>query len=58
MEQATIAKAILWFESMGYHVEQGRGLVRLELDGFSVQLTDNEIKQRAAQWDSELLREN
>jgi len=59
MEQTTIDKAILWYESIGYHAEQGFGMnLYLELDGFSVELTDNEIEGRAQQWDSEQSRED
>ena len=54
MTQEQIDKAILWFDSMGYHAEQiFSGLVYLELDGFSVELSDNEIEGRAEQWDYE-----
>jgi hypothetical protein len=59
MHQTTIEKAILWYESVGYHAEKGYfGHLYLELDGFSVQLTNDEVEGRAQQWDMEQLREN
>jgi hypothetical protein len=58
--QEQIEKAILWFESMGYHVEESYhfGTLRLELDGFSVELSENEVESRAEQWDYEQSRED
>ncbi len=58
ISQEQIEKAILWYESMGYHAEQGFGIVLLELEGFSVELTENEIEGRAEQWDREQTRKD
>jgi hypothetical protein len=60
LSQEQIDKAILWFESMGYHAEEGYylGTLRLELDGFSVELSEDEIKSRAEQYDREQSRED
>jgi hypothetical protein len=54
MHQTTINKAILWFESLGYHAEcDDYSSVYLYIDGFSVQLSTAEVEARAEQWDSE-----
>ena len=59
LTQEQIDKAILWFESMGYHAESDDySSVYLYLDGFSVQLSTAEIEARAEQWDYEQSRED
>ena len=56
LTQEQIDKAILWFESMGYHAEQLFDAVRLECEGFSVILHSVEVEHRASQWDYEQQR--
>ena len=51
-------KAILWFESIGYHAEEHYGKVYLECDFFSVELAEAEVEIRAEQWDDEQSRED
>ena len=51
-------KSILWFESIGYHAEEHYSRVYLELDGFSVELSEGEVEGRAEQWDREMSRED
>ena len=46
-------KAILWFESIGYHAEERYGKVYLECDFFSVELSESEVEFRAEQWDNQ-----
>lgn len=58
LTQEQIEKAILWFESMGYHAERISDTIRLECEGFSVVLHEVEVEHRAEQWDYELSREN
>jgi len=59
MEQTTIDKAILWYESRGYHAEcDDLSSVYLYLDGFDVQLSTAEVEGVAAQWDYEQSRQD
>jgi hypothetical protein len=51
-------KAILWFESIGYHAEECYGKVYLECDFFSVELSEAEVEGRAEQWDDDQSRED
>jgi hypothetical protein len=58
LNQETIDKAIQWYESVGYYAEENFGKVRLECDGFAVELSEREVEFRAEQWDNEQVREN
>jgi hypothetical protein len=57
MQQETLVNAQQWFMSMGYDAQiDDYSSLYLYLDGFSVQLSNGEIKARAEQYLNELNR--
>lgn len=49
MDQETLLNAQAWFENYGYETHIEDGLLYLQLDGFSVELSQSEIENRAEQ---------
>jgi hypothetical protein len=58
IDETTLENAKHWFESMGYNAEIDFGTLYLNLEGFSVELSQSEIENRAEQWTNELNRKN
>ena len=57
MTQEILDNAQLWFESMGYDAQIDYGTIYLSLDGFGVQLSNEEITARAEQYLNEQNRD-
>lgn len=60
LREGTLENAAAWFESLGYSVTLNEvyDTMYLELDGFSVELSREEIVCRASQWVQHLKRED
>lgn len=58
IEDNKLENARHWFESLGYQVDISYGTLYLELESFSVQLSQSEIEARAEQWINELNRQD
>jgi hypothetical protein len=60
LREGTLENAAAWFESLGYSVtlNEAYDTMYLELDGFSVELSQSEIVCRANQWVQHLKRED
>ena len=51
LSKETLQNARAWFESLGYHADISFGTLYLELDCFTVELSQAEIENRAESWE-------
>jgi hypothetical protein len=58
LDENKLENAKHWFESLGYHADISYGTLYLELESFSVELSESEIEARAEQWLNELNRQD
>jgi len=58
IDDTTLENAKHWFESMGYNAEIDFDTLYLNLEGFSVEISQSEVENRAEQWTNELNRKN
>ena len=58
IEDNKLENARHWFESLGYQVDISYGTLYLQLESFSVQLSQSEVEARAEQWINELNRQD